>query len=287
MHPACYFVPDRGGSVVHAVPVHQYARSTTHVRAPGAAAALVARALEQGPGEVELELYDPNGPEVVGSRPMPFTLRSTQTNENLKVLFSARTARDRNNRKKYFPTASLNLDFQHQAKTLDPSFEKSFGCSYGRFLHVLASINTHPPAPGSYPVLFYLKEGLAREIAMNGIGGGMATAKTILAGFTLTRQQMTEEGRQIFLPNQEHRALRRGYFEFPHITGMHLAWSACLAEEGLDHLVDGVCFKKLPKEWLTPETEAALDDLFARTAKDGKVAVEYETEVYYGRLSAG
>lgn len=213
------------------------------------------------PGEVELELYDPNGPEVVGSRPMPFTLRSTQTNENLEVLFSARTARDRNNRKKYFPTASLNLDFQHQAKTLDPSFEKSFGCSYGRFLHVLASINTHPPAPGSYPVLFYLKEGLAREIAMNGIGGGMATAKTILAGFTLTRQQMTEEGRQIFLPNQEHRALRRGYFEFPHSTGTHLAWSTCLAEEGLDHLVDGVCFKKLPKEWLTPETEAALDDL--------------------------
>jgi hypothetical protein len=213
------------------------------------------------PGEVELELCGTNGPKAVGGRPMPFTLKTTATNENIEVLFSARTARDRSNRKKYFPTASLDFNFQRQSKTLDPSFEKSFGCSYGKFLHVLASINMQQPAPGSYQVLFFSQEGLAREIVINGIGGGLATAKTILAGFTLTRQKMTEEGRQIFLPNQEHRALRRGYFEFPHSTGVHLAWSAILAEEGLDHLVQGVCFKKLPEEWLTPNTSAALDSL--------------------------
>jgi hypothetical protein len=213
------------------------------------------------PGEMELELYGANGEETAVGRSRPFTLKTTEANENAEVSFSARIARDRSNRKKYFPTVSLNFDFQRQAKTLDPSFEKCFGCSYGKFLHVLAWINMHQPAPGSYPVLFFSKEGLAREILMNGIGGGLATAKAILAGFTLTRQQMTEEGRQIFLPNQQHRALRRGYFEFPHSTGAHLAWSAILAEEGLDHLVDGVCFKKLPEEWLTPDTGAALESL--------------------------
>jgi hypothetical protein len=213
------------------------------------------------PGEVELELYGASGPEAAGGRPMPFTLRTTEANENVEVQFSARTARDRSSRKKYFPTASLNFDFQRQAKTLDPSFEKSFGCSYGKFLYVLAQVNMHKPAPGSYPVMFFLKEGLAREIVMNGICAELATAKTILAGFTLTRQQMTEEGRQIFLPKQEHRALRRGYFEFPYSSGVHLVWSTILAEEGLDHLVDGVCFKKLPEEWLTPDTCAALDSL--------------------------
>jgi hypothetical protein len=214
------------------------------------------------PGEVEIELYGTDGPQVAGGRPMPFVLRSTQTNENLEVLFSARTARDRGNRKKYFPTASLNFDFQRQAKTLDPSFEMSFGCSYGKFLHVLALVNEQAkPDPGSYPVMFFSRDGLVRGITDSGIGVKPHEARVILSGFTLTRQQMTDEGRQIYLPNQEHRALRRGYFEFPYSTGVHLAWSRILAEEGLDHLVDGICFKKLPEEWLTPETKAALDEL--------------------------
>ena len=83
------------------------------------------------PGEMELDLYGPGGPEATGCRPMPFTLRTTTANENVELLFSARMVKDRSNRKKYFPNASLNFDFQRQGKTLDPSFEKSFGCGYG------------------------------------------------------------------------------------------------------------------------------------------------------------
>jgi hypothetical protein len=214
------------------------------------------------PGEAELELYGANGPEAAGGRPMPFTLTTTENNESVEVLFSARTARDRSCRKKYFGTASLNFDFQRQAKTLDSSFERSFGCSYGKFLHVLELINEQAkPDSGSYPVMFFSRDGLIRGVEDSGMGVRADTLRVILSGFTLTRRQMTEEGRQIFLPNQEHRALRRGYFEFPYSTGVHLAWSAILTEEGLDHLVDGVCFKKLPEEWLTPETSAALESL--------------------------
>lgn len=213
------------------------------------------------PGEMELRLYGAEAPETSFGIPIGFHLTTSEANTLQDVKFSARLARDRNGRKKYFPTESMNFDFQRQSKTLDPSFVESFGCSYLKFLHILANINIHQPAPGSFPVMFYSKEGLEREIVLNGIGRGFDTAKTILAGFTLTSQKMKEEGRQIRLPNQEHRAFRRGYFEFPHATGIHLIWSAIMAEEALDHLVDGVCFKKLPEEWITPATRAALDVL--------------------------
>lgn len=213
------------------------------------------------PGEMELELF---GEDVVldGVKwPLPFRLMPDKPYEALDVTFSARVAKDRVNREKYFPKDTMNFDFQRQAEVLDPAFEKNFGCRFSRFLHVLAVINEQAkPDPGSYPVMFFRREGLVQDIVKNGVGGG-DVASRILAGFTVTRGQMMEERRAIYHPNQEHRAFRRGYFEFPHSTGVHLFWSAALASEGLDHLVNGVCFKKLPEEWLTAETSAGLDAL--------------------------
>src|SRR4051794_8404196 len=56
LHPACYFVPDRSGDVVRAVPVHQYARSTLHVPAGAAArSGLAARSLGLPPQALELD----------------------------------------------------------------------------------------------------------------------------------------------------------------------------------------------------------------------------------------
>ena len=213
------------------------------------------------PGEMELELF---GADIMvnGKRwPLPFRLIPDKQYEAFDVVFGARVAKDRANRKKYFPQDTMNFDFQRQAEVLDPAFERSFGCRFSRFLHVLAIINEQAkPDPGSYPVMFFRRQGLVEDIVKNGVGGE-DVASRILAGFTVTRGQMMEERRAIYHPNQEHRAFRRGYFEFPHSTGMHLFWSAALASEGLDHLVNGVCFKKLPEEWLTSETSASLDTL--------------------------
>ena len=213
------------------------------------------------PGEMELELFGAD--TMVNGRkwPLPFQLRPDKPYEALDVTFSARVAKDRLNREKYFPKDTMNFDFQRQAKVLDPLFEKSFGCPFSRFRHVIAVINEQAkPAPGSYPVMFFRREGLVQDIVRNG-SVEEEVARRILAGFTLTRDQMREERRAIYHPNQEHRAFRRGYFEFPHSSGVHLFWSAALASEGLDHLVNGVCFKKLPEEWLTAETSAGLDTL--------------------------
>jgi hypothetical protein len=219
------------------------------------------------PGEMELELFGVDTVVDGVKWSLPFRLMPDKPYEALDVTFSARVARDRVNREKYFPKNTMNFDFQRQAEVLDPAFERSFGCRFSRFLHVLAMINEQAkPAPGCYPVMFFLRNGLVQDIVQNGVRGE-DVARRILAGFTVTRGQMIEERRAIYHPNQEHRALRRGYFEFPHSTGVHLFWSAALANEGLDHLVNGVCFKKLPEEWLTPETSAGLETLSNEAGK--------------------
>jgi hypothetical protein len=213
------------------------------------------------PGEIELELFGADTMVDGRSWPLPFRLMPDKLYEMLDGVFSARLARDRVNREKYFPNDTINFDFQRQAAVLDPAFESSIGCRFSRFLQVIAVINERAkPAPGSYPVLFFRRQALIDDIVKNGMAERDAANK-ILAGFTVARVGMMQERRAIYYPNQEHRAFRRGYFEFPHSTGTHLFWSAALASEGLDHLVNGVCFKKLPEEWLTVDTRAALETL--------------------------
>jgi hypothetical protein len=55
LHPECYFVPDDHEDVLHAVPVHQYARATTHVCPWTISAPIVARSLRAHPEDVVLD----------------------------------------------------------------------------------------------------------------------------------------------------------------------------------------------------------------------------------------
>lgn len=55
LHPEAFFVRAEGGTVVNAIPVHQYARSTTHVHPIEAAAPWVAEILHARPEEVVLD----------------------------------------------------------------------------------------------------------------------------------------------------------------------------------------------------------------------------------------
>lgn len=54
LHPECHFAPDAREAVVHAVPVHEYARGTTHVLPAAVSIPLVARLL--GCREADLAL---------------------------------------------------------------------------------------------------------------------------------------------------------------------------------------------------------------------------------------
>lgn len=55
VHPEFHFVADPGGRVVQAVPVHEYARKTTHVEVAALEAPLVAAWLGLAPEELELD----------------------------------------------------------------------------------------------------------------------------------------------------------------------------------------------------------------------------------------
>ena len=83
----------------------------------------------------------------------------------------------------------------------------------------------------------------------------------VIDGFSISPANLKAEKRVIWNSKQESRAYRRGFFVFPHKTGPHLAFSSEMAKESLMQLVFGVCFKRLPAEWRTPETLKALDAL--------------------------
>ncbi len=101
------------------------------------------------PGEMELEVCGAGQKAEDEGWPLGFRLTHDKSCMEVDLNFSRRIVKDRSNREKYFPDHSLNFDFKRQAIVLDPAFEKSFGCPYSRFLHVLAMINEQArPAPG-------------------------------------------------------------------------------------------------------------------------------------------
>lgn len=213
------------------------------------------------PGEMELTLHERDVVCQGDPWPIPFTLLPDTKYNDLDFVFFARVIKDVSNRHRYFPDGSLNLDFQTHTHVLDPFFEQSFRCSFSNILAAIASINDQcRPAPGSFPVMFFQKKDLVNDVVRN-FGASDSLARTIISGFTVTRRQMLEEQRKIFHPKQKYRAFRRGYFEFPHSNGVHLFWGRALAQEAFDNLVNGLCFKKLPNEWITQDTTAGLEKL--------------------------
>lgn len=55
VHPECYFLPEPGGRAVNAVPLHQYARSTTHVQPEDLNASGLEEALGLPAGVLQLD----------------------------------------------------------------------------------------------------------------------------------------------------------------------------------------------------------------------------------------
>lgn len=78
---------------------------------------------------------------------------------------------------------------------------------------------------------------------------------------------MNAEGREVWKPKQEYRAFRRAFFEMPHATGNHLAFSKSMALEALNQLAIGVAFKQFPTEWKSKETDIAIANLSIQTGK--------------------
>lgn len=183
--------------------------------------------------------------------------------------FYERLKRDRNSRNDTIASPHFNIHTAKHQHYLDAAFTKAHGLSYGQFVKVLMTVidgctpSLHPMAT---PALFVHRQSVVDQLYKTS-GTDAKIIERILDGFTLTPGNLHEEGRQIFKPKQTHRALRRGFFLLPHETGPHLAFSRSMAQENLVLLIHTVSYQKLPPEWVTEETNRALQSLSLAAGK--------------------
>ncbi len=181
------------------------------------------------------------------------------------VTLMSRTERDRKHRHKFIKGHQFDIHTDRHAEVLDPAFESCYGWSYARFISALYRIiDGCQPAPNGFPMLFIDRRKLIEQFSEH--GEPLAAVERMLRGFTISPQRMREEGRVVWNPKQEHRAYRRGFLEFPHETGLHLAFSREMARESLIQLVNGVCYKRLPEDWRDPKIDAAIEVLSRRAS---------------------
>lgn len=179
-----------------------------------------------------------------------------------------RIERDVQNQIRFIPSPPFQFDFQAHAAILDETFNQSFGFSWTEAMTALKHIidTTVVPEMG-FDIPFCRQDAVIDGMSKNIPGATLEKAGRFLQGFSLPVKMMQEEGREIWKPKQEYRALRRGFFEFPHPTGPHLAWSRVMARECLLMLTNGVVFQRVPPEWKSDEVNAGLAKLSNQAGK--------------------
>lgn len=171
---------------------------------------------------------------------------------------------DRENRRNYFPNIEFQFDRQEQAAALNDAFTESFGFNYEDAFRTLGWLIDNVRMDGEgFDIPFCDRDGAIAHVAQ-GNSWDVASVARVVAGFSITPANMTAEGRKVWKPKQEHRAFRRGFFEFPHPTGPHLTWSKAMAKECWLLLMSGLAFQKMPPEWRTTAVNKGLDKLSNR-----------------------
>jgi len=183
-----------------------------------------------------------------------------------------RSRRDALVRSKYSKGDYPLFDPDLYAAVFDSSFETAFGLSYKEGIrHLMDMIDGHaieiPKGPKGFPIPF-VRRDLVIETLSKGIGVEPSLIGRLLDGFTITRQNMIQENRQVWKPKQEYRAYRRGFFEFPHASGPHIMFSPKMAMECMLMLLRDLAFQYLPKEWHTPELRAGSAALSKRCGEE-------------------
>jgi hypothetical protein len=159
-----------------------------------------------------------------------------------------------------------NISYHDQI--IGNSLRKTVGVSYNEAISLLILvIRDSLPAPEKgFPILFIHYANLVETLHQH-TKKSKESIEAVLDGFTLRKIDMNAEGREVWKPKQEYRAFRRAFFEMPHSTGKHLAFSKSMALEALNQLAIGVAFKQFPSEWRSKETSKALANLSIQTGK--------------------
>jgi hypothetical protein len=181
--------------------------------------------------------------------------------------FGTRVRIDSANRDRFVPLKSPAVDVDLHDKYLGVALKDSLGVTFTEAISVLRLIiEEAQTADDELPTLFLDQDRTASSIS-SGWGLPDRGVRAILNGFTISKEKMEEEGREIWRPKQEYRAFRRGFFEVSHPSGMHLAFSREMARECLMQLLSGVGFKQLPPEWRTAQVNRGLESLSNEVGK--------------------
>lgn len=200
---------------------------------------------------------------VFSGGPPDFKIKAMGKHEGWAERFRARLRRDRESRSKVMDWPPFDIHTDTHRRYLDLPFVQAFGVEYGDFINVLAQTikGSHPSLhPNDFPTLFIHYGRLLEELVKQS-GLPSEVIKRALAGFTVTAENLKNEGRLVYKPKQKHRALRRGFFLMPHESGPHLAFSHEMAQENFIHLCQAVSYQKLPPEWDCPATQKGLKAL--------------------------
>lgn len=171
--------------------------------------------------------------------------------------------RDTANRRSVVEADSTFIrDISTHNQIVGNALKETIGVSYDEAINLLASvIRDCMPAPEEgFPILFLHRSNLI-EVLHQHTKLSLKAIETVLDGFTIRKVDMESEGREVWKPKQEYRALRRAFFEMPHATGTHLAFSRSMAMESLDQLTTSLIFRQIPSEWRNKVVDSALASL--------------------------
>jgi len=203
------------------------------------------------PEHTTLEIY-PEG---------SFDLWSLDVHKNCDVQEAVR--RDTANRRSVIGAdATFISDVGVHNQIIGNALKETIGVSYDEAISLLAVvIRDSMPAPEEgFPVLFLHRANLIEALHQYAQLPKEAI-EIILDGFTIRKADMESEGREVWKPKQEYRALRRAFFEMPHVTGPHLAFAKSMALESLNQLAMSVVFRQIPPEWKSETVDAAIASL--------------------------
>jgi hypothetical protein len=173
----------------------------------------------------------------------------------------ARVRYDLSNRHRFISDQSVLFDIEEHDKIIGKALKDTIGVSYREALGIIAEIiRGAQPASNGFPVPFIHKAQIL-DLCAERLDFARDEIKKVVAGFTISKQQMELEGREVWKPKQEYRAYRRGFFEFPHPSGEHLAFSKEMAAECFAILRRGVIFGQFPAEWRSESVNKSLSAL--------------------------
>jgi hypothetical protein len=155
------------------------------------------------------------------------------------------------------------------------ALKETIGVSYDEAISLLEVVihNSLPAPEGRYPVLFLHRANII-ETLHQFTKLPIKAIEIVLDGFTIRKADMESEGREVWKPKQEYRALRRAFFEVPHPTGTHLAFAKRMALESLYQLIISVVFRQIPPEWKSETVDAAIAALSNEGGKWFEIVVE-------------